>query len=87
MTCTFEAKARYETGYRIYTFLGRELLRKANDTLRRFKWRPRPPVQLGERKVKEIRKSLKQQAQKFEEEDKKELLKVSKVKRTFSYLY
>lgn len=79
MTCTFEAKARYETGYRIHTFLGRELLRKTIDTLRRFKWRPRPPVQLSEQKVKEIRKSLKQQALKFEEEDKKELLKVSKV--------
>lgn len=78
VTCTFGGKSRYETGYRIHTFLGRELIRKTIDSMVRFKWRPRPPVQLPEQKVKEIKKSLKQQSQKFEEEDKRELLKVSK---------
>uniref|UniRef100_A0A914HAV1 Eukaryotic translation initiation factor 3 subunit B n=1 Tax=Globodera rostochiensis TaxID=31243 RepID=A0A914HAV1_GLORO len=78
VTCTFGGKSRYETGYRIHSFQGRELRRKAVDSLLRFKWRPRPPVSLPEQKVREVRKSMKQQSTKFEEEDKKELLKVSK---------
>ncbi|KAF7636894.1 Eukaryotic translation initiation factor 3 subunit B [Meloidogyne graminicola] len=76
--CSFGGKSRYETGYRIYTFLGREILRKNIDSLLQFKWRPRPPVQLSEQKIREIRKTLKQKSLQFEEEDKRELLKVSK---------
>nr|CAD2172972.1 unnamed protein product [Meloidogyne enterolobii] len=76
--CSFGGKSRYETGYRIYTFLGREILRKIVDSLLQFRWRPRPPIQLSEQKLKEIRKTLKQKSQQFEEEDKRELLKVSK---------
>nr|CAD2207592.1 unnamed protein product [Meloidogyne enterolobii] len=76
--CSFGGKSRYETGYRIYTFLGREILRKIVDSLLQFRWRPRPPIQLSEHKLKEIRKTLKQKSQQFEEEDKRELLKVSK---------
>lgn len=81
VTCTFGGKSRYETGYRVHTFQGRELQRRSIDSLLRFKWRPRPPVQLSEQKVKEIRKSIKQISAKFEEEDKRELQKVSKVRR------
>ncbi|KAL3090270.1 hypothetical protein niasHS_006722 [Heterodera schachtii] len=77
-TCTFAGKSRYETGYRVHSFQGRELRRKAVDALLRFKWRPRPPVSLSEQKVRETRKSLKQLSAKFEEEDKREMLKVSK---------
>lgn len=36
---------------------------------------------MSEQKVKEIRKSIKQISAKFEEEDKRELQKVSKVRR------
>lgn len=50
------------------------------ETLLRFKWRPRPPAPLSDQKSKEVRKNLKQISQKFEEEDRREQQKVSKVR-------
>jgi translation initiation factor 3 subunit B len=76
-TCSL-GRNRSESGYRIHTFQGRELVRKNIETLIRFKWRPRPPVELSDAKKKEIRKNLKQTAKKFEEEDRREQLIVSK---------
>jgi uncharacterized protein with WD repeat len=66
--------------------MGREIIKKNIDSMMRFKWRPRPPVQLPEQKIREIRKSLKQLSLKFEEEDKRELQKVSKVTTITIYL-
>jgi uncharacterized protein with WD repeat len=66
--------------------MGREIIKKNIDSMMRFKWRPRPPVQLPEQKIREIRKSLKQLSLKFEEEDKRELQKVSKVTMITIYL-
>lgn len=70
---------RFESGYRIHSFQGRELYKKQIESLIRFKWRPRPPVTLPDAKIKEIRKNLKQISAKFEEEDRREQLMVSKV--------
>ncbi|KAM3720029.1 Eukaryotic translation initiation factor 3 subunit [Dirofilaria immitis] len=61
-----------DTGYRIYTFQGRELYRKPLDRLMQFKWRPRLPVKLPDETIKMIRKNLKTTSAKFEEEDKME---------------
>uniref|UniRef100_A0A915ERS8 Eukaryotic translation initiation factor 3 subunit B n=1 Tax=Ditylenchus dipsaci TaxID=166011 RepID=A0A915ERS8_9BILA len=77
VTCSLGRKG-YESGYRIHTFQGRELVRKNIEVLVRFKWRPRPPAPLSEQKIKEIRRNLKQISMKFEEEDRREQLKVSK---------
>lgn len=74
---------RYESGYRIHSFQGRELFKKNIEYLLRFKWRPRPPVTLTEAKIKEIRKNLKQISAKFEEDDRREQLLVSKVRNFF----
>lgn len=71
---------RYESGYTIFTFQGRELVHRNIETLLRFKWRPRPPAPLSDQKSKEVRKNLKQISQKFEEEDRREQQKVSKVR-------
>jgi len=76
VTCTF-ARNRYESGFSVHTFQGRQLYRSQQDALIRFKWRPRPPVQLPEPKVREIRKSLKQLSARFDEEDRRELTKIS----------
>lgn len=43
-----------DTGYRIYTFQGRELYRKPLDRLMQFKWRPRLPVKLPDATIKVI---------------------------------
>ncbi|KAI6183945.1 Eukaryotic translation initiation factor 3 subunit B [Aphelenchoides bicaudatus] len=72
------ANNRLDPSYRIHTFQGRELFRKSIDTLTRFKWRPRPPVNLPDTKVREIRRNIKQISQRFEEEDRREQLKLSK---------
>lgn len=72
------ANNRYDPSYRIHSFQGRELYRKSIDTLVRFRWRPRPPVQLSEQKQKEIRRNLKHTSQRFEEEDRREQQKLSK---------
>lgn len=72
------ANSRYDPSYRIHTFQGRELFRKSIDTLMRFKWRPRPPVNLPEQKLKEIRRNLKTISQRFEEEDRREQAKLNK---------
>ena len=69
---------RYETGYRIHTFQGREIYKKALEGLTRFKWRPRPRIVIPEAKTKEIRRNLKNLSRKFEEEDRKEQDKASK---------
>lgn len=69
---------RYETGYRIHTFQGREIVKKPLDGLTRFKWRPRPKIVIPEAKTKEIRRNLKNLSRKFEEEDRKEQDKASK---------
>ena len=69
---------RYETGYRIHTFQGREIYKKALDGLTRFRWRPRPRIALTDAKIKEIRRNLKNLSRKFEEEDRKEQDKASK---------
>ncbi|VDM38141.1 unnamed protein product [Toxocara canis] len=61
-----------DTGYRIFTFQGKELFRKNLDRLMQFKWRPRLPVRLPDEKIKLIRKNLKATSAKFEEEDKRE---------------
>ncbi|EJW84691.1 eukaryotic translation initiation factor 3 subunit B [Wuchereria bancrofti] len=61
-----------DTGYRIYTFQGRELYRKPLDRLMQFKWRPRLSVKLPDETIKMIRKNLKTTSAKFEEEDKME---------------
>jgi len=70
--------SRYDTSYRIHTFQGRELFRKSIETLCRFKWRPRPPVNLPEQKIREIRQNIKTISQQFEEEDRREQQKLSK---------
>jgi translation initiation factor 3 subunit B len=72
------ANSRFDPSYRIHTFQGRELFRKSIDTLMRFKWRPRPPVNLPEQKLKEIRRNIKSISQRFEEEDRREQQKLSK---------
>lgn len=72
------ANNRLDPSYRIYTFQGRELFRKSIDTITRFKWRPRPPVNLPEQKIREIRRNIKAISQRFEEEDRREQLKISK---------
>ncbi|KAI1699212.1 eukaryotic translation initiation factor eIF2A domain-containing protein [Ditylenchus destructor] len=77
VTCTLGRKG-YEGGYRIHSFQGREIVRKNVEILLRFKWRPRPPVTLDDQKIKEVRKNMKQVSAKFEEEDRREQLKVSK---------
>lgn len=41
-----------DTGYRIYTFQGRELYRKPIDRLIQFKWRPRMPVKLPDETIR-----------------------------------
>ncbi|CAJ0577883.1 unnamed protein product, partial [Mesorhabditis spiculigera] len=64
-------------GFRLYTFQGRELLRKNLDRMTQFKWRPRPPVKLSEQKIKEIRKNLKTTSAKFDREDNEEKVKAS----------
>ncbi|KAE9548703.1 hypothetical protein FO519_008085 [Halicephalobus sp. NKZ332] len=69
---------RFETGYRIHTFQGRELYKKSLDGLTRFKWRPRPHIVIPEVKVREIKKNLKVLSKKFEDEDRKEQDKASK---------
>jgi translation initiation factor 3 subunit B len=65
-------------GYQIYSFQGRELVRKNVDKLAQFLWRPRPPIKLPEEKIREIRRNMKAQSQKFEEEDKREKGRSSK---------
>jgi len=69
--------SRYDTSYRIHTFQGRELFRKSIETIRRFKWRPRPPVNLPEEKIREIRRNMKTTSKIFEEEDRREQQKMS----------
>uniref|UniRef100_A0A7E4VHJ0 Eukaryotic translation initiation factor 3 subunit B n=1 Tax=Panagrellus redivivus TaxID=6233 RepID=A0A7E4VHJ0_PANRE len=69
---------RFETGYRIYTFQGREVYKKVTEGLTRFKWRPRPPLPVGDTKIREIKKNLKALSRKFEEEDRKDQDKASK---------
>lgn len=69
---------RHDPGYRIHTFQGRELIKKAINTLIRFKWRPRPPVNLPEQQLKEIRRNIKKISQEFEDEDRREQLQLSK---------
>lgn len=61
-----------DTGYRIFTFQGKELFRKNLDRMVQFKWRPRPPVKLPDETVRMIRKNLKATSARFEEEDKRE---------------
>uniref|UniRef100_A0A0M3INE3 EIF2A domain-containing protein n=1 Tax=Ascaris lumbricoides TaxID=6252 RepID=A0A0M3INE3_ASCLU len=61
-----------DTGYRIFTFQGKELFRKNLDRLIQFKWRPRLPVKLSDEKIKLIRRNFKTSFAKFEEEDKRE---------------
>ncbi|KAK0395195.1 hypothetical protein QR680_001167 [Steinernema hermaphroditum] len=79
VTCTVvTGRASMDCGYRLYTFQGRELLRKNVDRLTQLRWRPRPPVKLSDAKVKEIKKNMKTTSQKFEEEDKRERGKASK---------
>uniref|UniRef100_A0A1I7ZVC5 Eukaryotic translation initiation factor 3 subunit B n=1 Tax=Steinernema glaseri TaxID=37863 RepID=A0A1I7ZVC5_9BILA len=79
VTCTVATgRSSVDCGYRLYTFQGRELLRKNAERLSQFHWRPRPPVKLSDAKIKEIRKNMKTTAQKFEEEDKRERGKASK---------
>jgi len=72
------SSTRYETGYRIYTFQGREVMRKAIETLLQFKWRPRPPVALPAETLKAIKGKMKVLSAKFDEEDRREQLSVSK---------
>jgi translation initiation factor 3 subunit B len=69
---------RYDTGYRIHTFMGREIYKKSLEGLTRFKWRPRPKIVIPDQKVKEIKRNLKNLSRKFEEEDRKEQDKASK---------
>uniref|UniRef100_A0A915BDB4 Eukaryotic translation initiation factor 3 subunit B n=1 Tax=Parascaris univalens TaxID=6257 RepID=A0A915BDB4_PARUN len=61
-----------DTGYRLFTFQGKELFRRNLDRLMQFKWRPRLPVRLPDEKIKLIRKNLKATSAKFEEEDRRE---------------
>ncbi|VDN28641.1 unnamed protein product [Gongylonema pulchrum] len=68
-----------DSGYRIYTFQGRELFRKPLDRLIQFKWRPRLHVKLPEETIKMIRKNLKATSARFEEEDKLERGRATKV--------
>uniref|UniRef100_A0A914VWK6 Eukaryotic translation initiation factor 3 subunit B n=1 Tax=Plectus sambesii TaxID=2011161 RepID=A0A914VWK6_9BILA len=67
-----------DLGYQIFNFQGREVVRKSVDRLAQFIWRPRPPVKLPEEKTREIRRNMKAQSQKFEEEDKREKGRASK---------
>jgi len=75
---------RYQTsrndvrGYRIFSFQGKELVKKQIDTLLQFKWRPRPPVTMPDDMVKTVRRNMKTLSLKFEEEDRAEHLQVSK---------
>uniref|UniRef100_A0A0N5AHI8 Eukaryotic translation initiation factor 3 subunit B n=1 Tax=Syphacia muris TaxID=451379 RepID=A0A0N5AHI8_9BILA len=66
------SSASSDTGYRIFTFQGKELFRKNLDRMMQFKWRPRPPVKLPEETVRLVRKTLKETSARFEEEDKRE---------------
>ncbi|CAJ0920097.1 unnamed protein product, partial [Mesorhabditis belari] len=75
--CTVGCRVGADLGYRLYTFQGRELLRKNLERMMQFKWRPRPPVKLSEQKVKEIRKNLKTTSAKFDREDNEEKVKAS----------
>ncbi|GMT14482.1 hypothetical protein PFISCL1PPCAC_5779, partial [Pristionchus fissidentatus] len=75
--CTQGGRAGADLGYRIYTFQGRELVRKNLERLLQFKWRPRPPVKLPEQKLKEIKKNLKTTSVKFDREDNDEKVKAS----------
>uniref|UniRef100_A0A915A0W3 Eukaryotic translation initiation factor 3 subunit B n=1 Tax=Parascaris univalens TaxID=6257 RepID=A0A915A0W3_PARUN len=68
-----------DTGYRIFTFQGKELFRKNLDRLVQFKWRPRLPVKLSDEKIKLIRRNFKTSFAKFEEEDKYERGRASQV--------
>lgn len=42
-----------------------------------FQWRPRPPVNLSEAKLKEIKKNLKKTAARFDREDNEEKCRAS----------
>lgn len=73
VTCsTLGGRIGADLGFRLYTFQGRELCRKALERLTQFKWRPRPPVKLSEQKLKEIKNNLKKTAVRFEREDNEE---------------
>lgn len=69
--CTV-GEGKGDTGYRIYTFQGKELFRKPLDRLSQFNWRPRVPVKLPDDVIRTIKKNLKTTSLKFEEEDKLE---------------
>jgi len=68
-------------GYRIFTFQGRELVKKHIETLLQFKWRPRLPVTLPEERIKAIKENMKTLSKRFEAEDRAEHLQVSKERR------
>ncbi|PIO67121.1 hypothetical protein TELCIR_11145 [Teladorsagia circumcincta] len=73
VTCsTLGGRIGADLGFRLYTFQGRELCRKALERLTQFKWRPRPPVKLSDQKLKEIKNNLKKTAVRFEREDNEE---------------
>jgi translation initiation factor 3 subunit B len=100
VTCsTVMSKQAQDLGYRLYTFQGRELVRKSLDRLQQFIWRPRPPVKLPDEKMRVrtrgdgngiaflfqmIKKNMKTISQKFEEEDKKERGVASQVRNSES---
>jgi translation initiation factor 3 subunit B len=67
-----------DLGYKIWNFQGRELCRRNVDRFCRLEWRPRPPSILPDEKIKEVRKNIRQYAERFEKEDVRERGKASK---------
>ncbi|KAI5286515.1 Translation initiation factor 3 subunit b, partial [Ascosphaera acerosa] len=58
-----------ENGWNIYTFAGELLAEHPTDKFKQLLWRPRPPTMLSKEEQKKVRRSLRDYAREFEEED------------------
>jgi translation initiation factor 3 subunit B len=67
-----------DNAYWLWSFQGRLIRKHTLDRFCQLLWRPRPPTQLSEEKIKEIRKNLKNYSSQFDIKDRMALSKVSK---------
>eukprot|EP01113_Clastostelium_recurvatum_P008365 TRINITY_DN1393_c0_g1_i1.p1 TRINITY_DN1393_c0_g1~~TRINITY_DN1393_c0_g1_i1.p1 ORF type:complete len:726 (-),score=245.42 TRINITY_DN1393_c0_g1_i1:13-2079(-) len=62
-------RVQMDTGYRLYTFSGKNLTKVLRDRFFQFLWRPRPPSFLTKEKEADIKKNLKSYSKMYDMED------------------
>lgn len=69
---------KVDNAYWIWSFQGKLLKRFQTDKFCQFLWRPRPPVFLAAKQIREIKKNLKNYSKKFDDDDKLKIREISK---------